>query len=114
MKGQGLPISTIIIAALGILVLVVLGAIFSGQIGKFSRTASECPGRCYVSESKLQDLRVEASKLRLSMDPADLYETKDCDTELETRLSGSFTPRNMPKVSDPSPWRCKSCCLVTG
>jgi len=46
--GQGLPISTIIIAALGILVLVVLGVIFSRGIGWFGKdlTAAgknECP-----------------------------------------------------------------------
>jgi len=39
-RAQGLPISTIIVAALGILVLVVIGAIFGGQIGKFGRAAS--------------------------------------------------------------------------
>lgn len=114
MRAQGLPISTIIIAALGILVLVVLGAIFSGQIGKFGRAASECPGRCYLSESKLQDLRVEASRAKVPVDPATLYSTSDCNPELETRLSGSFTPRNLPKISDPSDWRCQSCCIVTG
>lgn len=45
-KSQGLPITTIIVAALGILVLVVVAAIFGAQIGKFGRVAGECPGRC--------------------------------------------------------------------
>ena len=114
MKAQGLPISTIIIAALGILVLVVLGAVFGGQIGKFTRAASECPGRCYLSDSSLQDLRVEAARARIAVDPATLFQEKDCNPEFETRLSGSFLPRNLPKVDDPSLWRCQSCCIVTG
>ena len=48
MKAQGLPITVIIVAALGLLVLVVIAAIFSGQAGKFGRVASECAGRCHV------------------------------------------------------------------
>lgn len=34
--GQGLSITTIIVAAIGLIVLVVLVAIFTGQIGKFN------------------------------------------------------------------------------
>ena len=34
--GQGLSISTIIIAAIGLIVLVVLVAVFTGQIGRFA------------------------------------------------------------------------------
>lgn len=114
MRAQGLPISTIIIAALGILVLVVLGAIFGGQIGRFGRAASECPGRCFMSDSGLQNLRVEAAQARVAVDPGTLFQTNDCNPEMETRLSGSYTPRNMPKVDDPTAWRCQSCCIVTG
>lgn len=35
-SGQGLSITTIIVAAIGLIVLVVLVAIFTGQIGKFN------------------------------------------------------------------------------
>ena len=103
-RAQGLPISTIIIAALGILVLVVIGAIFGGQIGKFGRAASECPGRCY--------------KANIPTDPpgfSALYQSEKCDTEYETRLSGSFSPRNMIKTDKPpSLFTCDSCCITTG
>jgi len=100
MRAQGLPISTIIIAALGILVLVVIGAIFGGQIGKFGRAASECPGRCYKLNPP-------------SGSPAGIYSDTPCQ-ELETRLSGASIPRNMPKTDNPTPWRCDECCIQTG
>lgn len=103
MRGQGLPISTIIVAALGILVLVVIGAIFGGQIGKFGRAASECPGRCYKLNPPTEA-------------PPGLYAENSC-SEFETELSGSTIPKNMPKLrgdQDPSEWRCDQCCILTG
>ena len=45
-KAQGLPITTIIIAALALVVLVVLFAIFTGRLTIFGRGISECPGIC--------------------------------------------------------------------
>jgi len=100
-RAQGLPISTIIIAALGILVLVVIGAIFGGQIGKFGRAASECPGKCY----------------RLNPPPEGaglgIYSNEPCN-EFETRMSGASIPRGMPKTDNPSKWSCDSCCLYAG
>ncbi len=45
-KAQGLPISTIILAVLGLVVLVILFAIVTGRMAIFGRGISECPGRC--------------------------------------------------------------------
>lgn len=101
-RAQGLPISTIIIAALGILVLVVIGAIFGGQIGKFGKAASECPGRCYK-------LNPPADALGLG-----IYSDRPCDREFETRLSGGSIPRNMPNTDDPAAYKCDECCILTG
>ncbi|VVB81060.1 Uncharacterised protein [uncultured archaeon] len=102
MKGQGLPISTIIIAALGILVLVVIGAIFGSQITKFGKAASECSGRCYK-------LNAPAGA------PPGIYDANKCNAEFETKLSGSYIPKNMPSsVANPSEWRCDECCILTG
>ncbi len=101
-RAQGLPISTIIIAALGILVLVVIGAIFSGQIGKFGKAASECPGRCYKLNPPPEGTGLG------------IYSNQACNPEFETRLSGASIPRNMPKTDNPSPWRCDECCILTG
>ena len=102
MKGQGLPISTIIIAALGILVLVVIGAIFGGQMGKFGQKASECLGKCY----KLNPPAVA---------PMGIYVSTKCDPNFETTLSGAYLPKNMPsKVDNYADWRCDECCVQTG
>jgi len=102
MRAQGLPISTIIVAALGILVLVVIGAIFGGQIFKFGKAASECPGRCY----KL-NIPAEAATLGI-------YSSNPCSPDFETKLSGSSIPKNMPKVDNPGAWVCDGCCILTG
>ncbi len=48
-KSQGISINTIIIAALGLAVLVVLFAIFTGRLGKFSIGVQEtdtCAQKC--------------------------------------------------------------------
>ncbi len=48
-KGQGLPLNVIIIAAIVLIVLVVLWAIFTGRMGKFSTglvKAEKCEPAC--------------------------------------------------------------------
>jgi hypothetical protein len=48
-KGQGLSINTIIIAALGLAVLVILFAVFTGRIGLFNKAVSgtdTCQQKC--------------------------------------------------------------------
>ena len=45
-KAQGLPLTTIIIAALGIFVLIILIVIFTGRVGIFGKSLSTCPGEC--------------------------------------------------------------------
>ena len=103
-KAQGLPITTIIIAALGILVLVVVGAIFGGQIGTFGRAAKECPGVC-----------VKASIPADVVNPETYFVDKSgCDPDFETRLTGVWIPRGMPSGKEVSEWRCDACCVPTG
>ena len=53
-KAQGLPLTTIIIAAVGLIVLVVLVAIFTGRIGGFGTAVQEagdlkCTDACIAS-----------------------------------------------------------------
>ena len=48
-RGQGLPINTIIVAAIALIVLVVLVAIFTGRLGGFSKGVAEtitCENSC--------------------------------------------------------------------
>jgi len=42
MKGQGLSITTIVVAAIALLVLVVLVAVFTGNIGKTNVALASC------------------------------------------------------------------------
>lgn len=105
MKGQGLPITTIIIAALGIIVLVVMGAIFSGQIGTFGRAASECPGKCYIRSPTAE----------VQQSGATFVQGETCDALSETRVSGSYIARGTPKsASSVNDFRCTACCVQTG
>lgn len=97
MKGQGLPISTIIIAALGIIVLVVIGAIFSGQIRKFGQASNECPGTCVRSDGQ----------------PPLYRQATECQG-FETEVGGTTFPRGLPKIEDPAKQQCQKCCIVTG
>lgn len=107
-RAQGLPISTIIIAALGIIVLIVLGTIFSGQIEKFGRAASACSGRCYKDASKVSALLPNTQVL---------YDSNKCNTEFEAPYRGATVPSGLPKLpsgANPSDYRCDECCVPTG
>lgn len=51
-KGQGLSITTIVVAAIALLILVVLVAVFTGQFGGFTLGVQDCnakSGACYDS-----------------------------------------------------------------
>jgi len=45
-KAQGLPITTVILAALGLVVLIILFAILTGKLQIFGKGLSTCPGQC--------------------------------------------------------------------
>ena len=45
-KAQGLPITTVILATLGLLVLLVLFAIVTGRLAWFTIGVETCPGSC--------------------------------------------------------------------
>ncbi|MBW3019548.1 hypothetical protein KY329_05185 [Candidatus Woesearchaeota archaeon] len=105
MRGQGLPITIIIIAALGILVLIVIGAIFGVQITKLGRAASECPGICVVDE---WGGIAPAHRGLYRMD-----DTGKC-TEFETELTGAYIPKGTPKDVNLADYACNACCVPTG
>lgn len=89
-RAQGLPITTIIIAALGLLVLVVIGAIFGGQIGKFGRVSGECQGRCVVGENTT------------------------CIPGIEKALSGRYIEPGQQGVAADQLQYCNVCCVSVG
>lgn len=45
-KAQGMSLNIIIIAAIGLLVLVILAVIFIGRIGSTTRSVDACKGKC--------------------------------------------------------------------
>lgn len=45
-KAQGLSLNTIIIAAIVLIVLIVLWAIFTGRMGGFTEEVARCKGTC--------------------------------------------------------------------
>lgn len=103
-RGQGLPITVIIVAALGILVLIVIGAIFGGQIGKFGRAATECPGKCVVSSAPANA-------------PAGIFVQRqggNCDPDFESKLTGVYIAAGTPSDAELRDWQCDSCCVATG
>ena len=53
LKSQGLSLNTIIIAAIVLIVLIVLWAIFTGRIGLFSEELQECKGTCELKKDCL-------------------------------------------------------------
>jgi len=103
MKAQGMPISVIIIAALGILVLIVIAAIFSGQIGKFGRVANECPNRC-------QGPMIKATELAVS---TEAMSNVQC-LPGESKLPGTFIQKGQTGVGAENLQYCSACCVQTG
>jgi len=48
-KAQGLSINIIIVAAIGLLVLVILAVVFIGRLGITTKSVNECQGACIQS-----------------------------------------------------------------
>ena len=64
-KGQGISINVIIIAAIGLAVLVVLFAIFTGRLGIFTKTLKDtdtCAQKCSSINMKLGNLLTQDTK----------------------------------------------------
>ncbi len=45
MKGQGISINTIVVAAIALLVLVVLSVVFLGRFGVFTQQSADCENK---------------------------------------------------------------------
>ncbi|MBW2973339.1 hypothetical protein KY346_03020 [Candidatus Woesearchaeota archaeon] len=105
-KAQGLPITTIIIAALALVVLVVLFAIFTGRLSIFGRGISECPGICVAKYS-------ESGATTSGVKTADA--TAACpNPQLQRPLTGTYIEVGQPanrKAEDLV--FCSKCCVST-
>lgn len=100
-RAQGLPITTIILAILGLVVLVILFAITTGRLAFFSRGVSECPGTCYYTQSPADNPKVPASA-----------RATPCDASLEKALIGNYIASGQdPKLSPDKLYKCQQCCV---
>ncbi len=114
-RAQGLPITTIIIAALGLLVLVVVGAIFGGQIFKFGITANTRMGACLYTGSEFQAWQLNNDQKKDINAYRDARESDKCN-DGERPLTGrylaqlreGYNPREYP------PMPCRACCVQGG
>ena len=99
-KAQGLPITTIVIAAMALVVLVILFAITTGRLAIFGRAASECPGRCAGEFQVTGGVKGQISGLQT------------CNEQFEKQLAGNYIRSNQPpgqKSQDII--RCERCCV---
>lgn len=99
-RAQGLPITTVILAILGIVVLVILFAITTGRLAIFTRGVSECPGTCrgeYTTDIAFATL-------------------PDKCGEFEKQITGSYVaPGQDPRTTARDQIvKCKACCVPVG
>ena len=106
-KAQGLPITTIVIAALSLVVLVILFAITTGRLAIFTGAASECPGTCYKDSTKLEGTMTDAQAKGFG-----LVIGKSACPQFETKLRGAYIAR--VKNEDKKPIICSACCVAGG
>ena len=94
-KAQGLPLSTIILAALGLVVLILLFALLTGRLAVFGRGLAECPGSC------------------LAAYVGDTPDTSaSCDTTFTRDLPGTYVERGQEGVPIEKIRKCSKCCIA--
>ena len=102
-KAQGLPITTIILAILGIVVLVILFAILTGRMAIFAGAANECPGVCIATATYVREMGVTPTTGVLETD-------RQCNDVTEKKLYGNFIAQGIRSEPDNKPIVCSSCC----
>ena len=94
-RAQGLPITTIIIAILGLVVLVILFAITTGRLAIFGRATAECPGTCVGPYT--------------GTTPPD---ARPCDPAFEKLVGGNYLQSGQAQNTPPDQiLKCTRCCL---
>jgi hypothetical protein len=89
-KGQGLSLNTIIIAAIVLIVLVVLWAIFTGRMGVFSKGMQEQEARAYtcICSNPSEPAQYCAAAMRKAADK---------DVVIPTECGGKWTDCIVPQ-----------------
>ena len=94
-KAQGLPVSTVILAAIGLVVLVLLFALVTGRLGILGRGLSECQGSCigpYTGNSPEPNV--------------------ECDSQLSKELPGAYILSGQQGVPQDQLKKCTKCCAA--
>lgn len=98
-RAQGLPITTIILAILGVTILVVLFAMVIGRIGIFGRGVNECPGVCVIQKNSPPP------------DAPASVRNSPCDKNFERELSGNFVASGLKPDQKATEFICEQCCV---
>lgn len=99
-RAQGLPITTIILAILGLVVLVILFAITTGRLAIFGRATSECPGICVGQYTGAGDTKQLVSAER------------ECTAGFEREIGGTYVNQGQPQSIKPEQIvKCSRCCV---
>jgi hypothetical protein len=102
-KAQGLPISTIILAVLGLVVLVILFAIVTGRMAIFGRGISECQGTC-KGEWSASGAQTSGVKSAVA--------STTCDSAFEKEIAGSYVRAGQPSSQKREDMViCSKCCV---
>ena len=104
-RAQGLPITTIIVAILGLVVLVILFAVTTGRLAIFGRGVSECPGACVYDSN-------DVTTGKTTPPPTSSRTGTNCIDNIEKQLVGSYIPSGYPTGTKPAAIvQCKACCI---
>lgn len=81
-KAQGLPITTVILAALGLVVLLILFGILTGKLQWFGKGIAACPGQCTTAEQceEAEGYNLGLQYLKKENAPADVDQSGKCET----------------------------------
>ena len=100
-RAQGLPITTIIVAILGLVVLVILFAITTGRLAIFGRVTAECAGTCIGEYTGPGDAKQLITPDRV------------CDPGFEREISGAYVRSGQPQNLRPDEIvKCSRCCVL--
>ncbi|MBI4141225.1 hypothetical protein HY485_05305 [Candidatus Woesearchaeota archaeon] len=81
-QAQGLPITTVILAALGLVVLLILFGILTGKLQWFGKGLVACPGTCMLENEceAAEGYDLGRQYIQNPRAPADLDQTGKCET----------------------------------
>jgi hypothetical protein len=97
----------IIMAAIGLLVMVIIFAITTGRLGIFSQSLNECKGRCLEPCTTTGEVTGVAKCSDVAQ--------ATCDSAFETPVTGQYIQAGQPRDLDPdSIIRCSKCCVRVG